>query len=48
MKTIMDIVTHEHFELFHKLYELAKDYDAEDDTKNWVFFLCNSRSIKLW
>lgn len=35
----MDIVSHEHFEMFQKLYDLAKDYDAEDDTKNWVFCL---------
>jgi hypothetical protein len=35
----MDIVSHEHFKEFEELYLLAKDYDAEDDTKNWVFCL---------
>ena len=35
----MDIVSHEHFKEFEDLYLLAKDYDAEDDTKNWVFCL---------
>lgn len=35
----MDIVSHEHFKEFEELYLLAKDYDVEDDTKNWVFCL---------
>lgn len=34
-----DIVTLEHFRQFEQLYNLAKDYDAEDGTKNWVFCL---------
>ena len=35
----MDIVSHEHFKEFEDLYLLAKDYDAENDTKNGVFCL---------
>jgi hypothetical protein len=35
----MEIVTLDHFKQFEQLYNLAKDYDAEDDTKNWVFCL---------
>lgn len=35
----MEVVTLEHFKWFEQLYNLAKDYDAEDDTKNWVFCL---------
>lgn len=35
----MDIVTLDHFNQFDDLYNLAKRYDAEDDTKNWVFCL---------
>ena len=35
----MEIVTLKHFEQFDELYNLAKAYDAEDDTKNWVFCL---------
>lgn len=35
----MDIITAGHFEQFEKLYNLAKSYDADDDTKNWVFCL---------
>ena len=33
------IITSDHFEQFDKLYNLAKAYDADDDTKNWVFCL---------
>ena len=35
----MEIISSEHFEKFEDLYRLAKSYDAEDDTKNWVFCL---------
>lgn len=35
----LDAVPLESFEAFDKLYNLVKDYDAEDDTKNWVFCL---------
>lgn len=35
----MSVVTLEHFNQFDKLCNLARDYDAEDDTKNWVFCL---------
>lgn len=34
-----EIVTLDHFNQFEQLYNLARDYDAEDDTKNWVFCL---------
>lgn len=35
----MEIVTLDHFKQFEELCNLARDYDAEDDTKNWVFCL---------
>ena len=35
----MEIITSDHFEKFENLYNLAKSYDADDDTKNWVFCL---------
>lgn len=35
----LDAVSLESFEEFDKLYNLVRDYDAEDDTKNWVFCL---------
>ncbi len=35
----MDVVTIEHFDSFEKMYRLIERYDAEDDTKNWVFCL---------
>lgn len=34
-----EIVTLEHFNQFEELYNLAKKYDADGDTKNWVFCL---------
>lgn len=39
----MDIITTEHFDFFQKLYNLAEKYDAEDDTKNWVFCLSQKK-----
>lgn len=35
----LGIITPEHYEQFDRLYKLAQSYDAEGDTKNWVFCL---------
>jgi len=35
----IEFVSIEHFEQFDKIYNLTIDYDAEYDTKNWVFCL---------
>lgn len=35
----IDTFTEAHFQEFQRLYQLAKDYEADSDTKNWVFCL---------
>lgn len=45
----MEIVSLEHFKEFDKLYNLAKSYDAENDTKNWVFCLSEKKDdLSQW
>ena len=34
-----DAISLEHINQFQELYDLAKNYDADDDEKNWVFCL---------